>query len=206
MKRSMMFLHLTGLGLAGLALAEEISNGGGGDAAPWVAGVPLTTEKQPAPGEIGISPSAVPIVVADPEEYRVPRTDEPVNPVPQPVERVAEAPRLHAVEGRDKWETTPLTTILREQRAQKAQERAPVTSVDASPSTATVAVGATAQITASAAPVAASQDLTYSSSAPAIATVDEKGKVTGKAVGTATITVASFADPSKTKTVAITVE
>jgi uncharacterized protein YjdB len=205
MKRSMMFLHLTGLAMAGLAMAEEIDNGGGGDAAPWVAGVPLTTGKQPEPGEIGISPSAVPIEVADPAVYRVPRTDETENPVPTPVERVAEAPRLHAVEGRDKWNTTPLTTILDEQRMIRQQEANPVTTVTNAPKTSTGAAGTTVQLTATVAPVGAAPDVTWSTSDATKATVSQTGLVTRVATGTATITATSKVDSTKKDTTAITV-
>lgn len=206
MKRSMMFLHLTGIGaLAGLAMADEIGNGAGGDAAPWVAGAPLTVGKQPDPGEIGISPSAVPIEVADPAVYRVPRTDENENPVPTPTERVAEAPRLHAVEGRDKWNTTPLTTILDEQRMIRQQEAHPVTSVTNSPKTSTGAAGTTVQLTATVAPVGAAPDVVWSTSDATKATVDQNGLVTRVATGTATITATSMVDSTKKDTTAITV-
>lgn len=200
--------HIMGVlgAMAGLVMMpEEIDNGGGGPQTPWAAGLPLTTTTQPAPGEIGISPSAVPIEVADPTVYRVPRTDEPINPVPEPVERVAEAPRLHAVEGRDKWNTTPLTTILREQAAQKKQAANPVTGVTMTPATATLAVGATQQLTTVAAPAAASQDFVYSTSDATKATVDQNGLVKAIATGSATITVKSFADETKTDTTVITI-
>ena len=200
--------HLMGLlgAMAGMVMAEEIENGGGGATTPWAAGLPLTTTTQPDPGQIGISPSAVPVVVADPAVHRVPRTDEPINPVPEPTERVAEAPRLHAVEGRDTWNTTPLTLILREQAAQKKQAANPVTSIDVTPATATLAVGATRQLTAVATPAAASQDFTYETSDATKATVDKNGLVKAIATGSATITIKSFADPTKTDTVAITVK
>lgn len=200
--------HILGLmgAMAGMVMMpDEIENGGGGPATPWAAGQPLTITEQPAPGQIGISPSAVPVVVADPAVYRVPRTDEPENPVPEQVERVAEAPRLHAVEGRDVWNTTPLTTILREQAAQKKQAANPVTTITTTPPTATLAVGATQQLTSVAAPAAASQDVVYSTSDATKATVSQSGLVTAVATGTATITATSFADSTKTDTVAITV-
>ncbi len=206
MKRSLMFIHLTGLAMAGLAMAEEIDNGGGGGGTPpWVAGEPLTSEKQPAPGEIGLSPSSVPIVVADPAEYRVPRTDEKENPVPERTERVAEAPRLHAVEGRDKWVTTPLTTLLAEQRMIRQQNANPVTKVTNAPKTSTGAVGTTVQLKATVAPVGAAPDVVWTTSDATKATVDQTGKVTRVAAGSATITATSVVDSTKKDTTEITV-
>lgn len=206
MKRSLMFLHLTGLAMAGLAMAEEIDNGGGGGGTPpWVAGEPLTHGKQPEPGEIGISPSAVPIVVADPSEYRIPRTDEPVNPVPEEVNRIAEAPRLHAVEGRDKWNTTPLTTVLAEQRMIRQQNEYPLTGITMAPKTSTGAVGTTVQLAATPAPGNAVRDVEWTSSDETKATVDQKGLVTRVATGTATITATSKIDASKKDTATITI-
>lgn len=191
--------------LVGLALAEEIGNGAGGPSAPWVAGMPLTTERQPEPGEIGISPSAVPVVVADPAVYRVPRTDETVNPDNERVERVAEAPRLHALEGRDRWTTTPLTTFLTEQKILAAQIKTPATGVTNAPKTSTGAVGSTVQLAAVVAPTGAAQQVTWSTSDATKATVSATGLVTRVATGTATITATSMADPSKKDTTAITV-
>lgn len=187
-------------------MAEESGNGGGSTAAqPWVAGQPRITETQPAPGQIGISPSSVPVPVADPAVFRVPRTDEPVNPVPERETRVAEAPRLHAVEGRDRWGTLPLTTVLAEQRMINQQIKYPVTGVSTDKASASVKVGATNQITATAQPANAVQSFVWTSSDPTKATVDQTGKVTGVAVGSATVTATSQADPSKKATVAVTV-
>ena len=192
------------LAMAAQPFPEE-GNGAGGDTPPWVAGAPLTTETQPAPGEIGISPSSVPVVVADPAVYRVPRTDETENPVPEQTTRVAEAPRLHAVEGRDKWVTTPLTTILAEQRMLAQQIANPVQSVAVSPATSTGAVASTVQLTATATPAAAVQEFTWTTSDATKATVSATGLVTRVATGTATITAKSKADSTKQGTSAITI-
>ncbi|WP_259536555.1 Ig-like domain-containing protein [Pseudomonas sp. HD6515] len=81
----------------------------------------------------------------------------------------------------------------------------PVTSIAVTPATASVAVGATRQLTASALPSGAAQSVTWSSSAPSIATVNSSGLVTAVAVGSAVITATSVSDPTKTATSAITV-
>lgn len=81
----------------------------------------------------------------------------------------------------------------------------PVSSVSVTPSTASIAVAATRQLAASALPSGAAQNVTWSSSAPSIATVNSSGLVTGVATGSAVITAASVSDPSKTATSAITV-
>lgn len=194
--------------MAMLAMAAqplpEGGNGAGSDA-PWVAGQPLTTEKQPEPGQIGISPSSVPVVVADPAEYRIPRTDEKENPLPTESTRVAEAPRLHAVEGRDVWLTTPLTDILAEQKLLSQQIANPVSGVTVTPATSTGAVASTVQLTAAVAPAAAAKAVTWTTSDATKATVDQTGKVTRVATGTATITATSKADGSKKGTSAITI-
>lgn len=198
-------LHMSGA-MAGMLMAEipEAGNGGGA-VQPWVAGDQLVTETQPAPGEIGISPSAVPIVVADPAVYRVPRTDEIVNPVPERSERVAEAPRLHAVEGRALWVETPLSVILQEQKDLKAQQTSPLATLEVTPATSTGAVGTTVQLAVAVTPAGASKSVTYVSSDPTKATVSATGLVTRVATGTSTITVTSAVDSTKTDTVAITV-
>ncbi len=68
----------------------------------------------------------------------------------------------------------------------------PVTDVTATIDNAEIEVGNTAQITATTVPSPASFDaLTYTSSNEEVATIDETGKVTAVAVGTATITVAA---------------
>ncbi|WP_241610291.1 phage tail tube protein [Rosenbergiella epipactidis] len=80
-----------------------------------------------------------------------------------------------------------------------------VTSVAVTPTTASIAVNATRQLTASVSPTTASnQSVTWTSSDATIATVDSKGLVTGVKAGNATIT-ATTADGGKTATSAITV-
>lgn len=81
----------------------------------------------------------------------------------------------------------------------------PVSSVSVTPTTASIAVAATRQLAASALPSGAAQNVTWSSSAPSIATVSASGLVTGVAAGSAVITVTSVSDPTKTATSAITV-
>lgn len=81
----------------------------------------------------------------------------------------------------------------------------PVTSVSVTPGTASVAVGATRQLSASAAPSGAAQNVTWSSSAPNVATVSSTGLVTGIAAGTAVITGTNVSDKTKTASSTITV-
>ncbi|WP_460143151.1 phage tail tube protein [Pseudomonas sp. S3_B08] len=81
----------------------------------------------------------------------------------------------------------------------------PVTSVSVAPTTASIAVAATRQLTASALPAEAAQNVTWSSSAPSVATVSSSGLVTGVSAGSATITATSVSDVTKTSTAAITV-
>lgn len=81
----------------------------------------------------------------------------------------------------------------------------PVTSVSVAPTTASIAVSATRQLTASALPAEAAQNVTWSSSAPSIATVSGSGLVTGVAAGSAVITATSVSDTTKTATSSITV-
>ena len=80
-----------------------------------------------------------------------------------------------------------------------------VAAVDVTPATLSVAVGDTGDIEAVVTPAGASQQVIWTSSAPAIATVSETGLVTGLAVGAATITATSAADGTKTDTAEITV-
>lgn len=80
-----------------------------------------------------------------------------------------------------------------------------ITSIAVAPTTATVEVDATEQLTATILPSGAVQTVTWSSSAPSIATVSQTGLVTGVAVGTATITARSTYDNTKMATAAITV-
>ncbi len=81
----------------------------------------------------------------------------------------------------------------------------PVTGVTVSPTSASVKVGLTQQVTASVAPSnATNQNVTWSSSNNAIATVSATGLVTAVATGTATITVTTQ-DGNRTATCAVTV-
>lgn len=81
----------------------------------------------------------------------------------------------------------------------------PVTGVTVIPPTASVAVGASKTLTAAVEPSDANQSVRWSSSDPAIATVDDTGKVTGVAAGTATVTASSITDLSKNESATITV-
>ena len=81
----------------------------------------------------------------------------------------------------------------------------PVTGVTVSPSSGSVNVGATLQLTATVQPSnATNKAVTWTSSNNSIATVDANGKVTGKAVGSATIT-ATTTDGKKTANCTVTV-
>jgi uncharacterized protein YjdB/endo-1,4-beta-D-glucanase Y len=81
----------------------------------------------------------------------------------------------------------------------------PVTGVTVSPAVASVAVGATTQLSATVAPVNASNNaVSWTSSNTAVATVNASGLVSGLAAGSATIT-ATTTDGSKIATSAITV-
>ena len=90
-------------------------------------------------------------------------------------------------------------------RMRSTPAAAAVTSVDVSPATASIAVGATAQLTATVSPAAANSAVTWSSSDSTKATMDATGLVTGVAAGSATITATSVADGAKTDTATITV-
>lgn len=80
-----------------------------------------------------------------------------------------------------------------------------VTGVTIAPKTASIAVGATQQLTPTVAPSnATNKQVTYSSNKESIATVNASGLVTAKAEGEATITVTT-ADGAKTDTSVITV-
>ncbi|QZI68671.1 Ig-like domain-containing protein [Pseudomonas protegens] len=79
------------------------------------------------------------------------------------------------------------------------------TGVTVTPSTASVAVGATSNLSASVAPSGAVQAVTWSSSATGKATVSASGVVTGVAAGSATITATSTVDGTKTGTCTVTV-
>jgi uncharacterized protein YjdB len=81
----------------------------------------------------------------------------------------------------------------------------PVASVALSPATASIAVGASQQLTATVSPSnATNKAVSYTSSNTAVATVNSAGLVTAVAAGTATITVTTQ-DGAKTSTTSITV-
>lgn len=81
----------------------------------------------------------------------------------------------------------------------------PLVSVSVTPATTSIAVTATRQLSASALPAEAAQNVTWASSAPSVATVSTSGLVMGVSAGSATITATSVSDPTKTGTAAITV-
>ncbi|MEP6465186.1 MAG: Ig-like domain-containing protein [Parafilimonas sp.] len=81
----------------------------------------------------------------------------------------------------------------------------PVTGVSVSPTTASIKVGLTQQLSATISPSnATNQNVTWTSSNTAIATVNAAGLITAVAAGTSTITVKT-ADGNKTATCAVTV-
>lgn len=80
-----------------------------------------------------------------------------------------------------------------------------VTELTVTPTTLSLAVGGSSQIIPDIAPATANQAVTYSSSATSVATVSNIGFVTGVSAGTATITVKSVEDASKTASVSVTV-
>ena len=86
-----------------------------------------------------------------------------------------------------------------------AQTNVPVTGVTLSQTELSLTEGGTAQLTATVLPDnATNRNVTWSSNAPGVATVDSSGKVTAVAPGTATITVTTV-DQSKTATCEVTV-
>lgn len=88
---------------------------------------------------------------------------------------------------------------------QTEPEPAPVTSVALDKTTATIKVGGTVTLAATITPAnATNKNVTWSSSDPAVATVDTNGVVTGKAAGKATITVTTV-DGNHTATCVVTV-
>ena len=81
-----------------------------------------------------------------------------------------------------------------------------VTSVTVSPTTLSLNVGGTYTLTKTVSPSTASnQNVTWSTSSTAVATVDSSGKVTAVAKGTCTITCTSSADSTKKGTCSVTV-
>ena len=93
-----------------------------------------------------------------------------------------------------------------EENVKLASATVAVTGVTVAPATLTLEVGQTGALTATVAPATATNKaVTWTSSAPAIATVDASGTVKGVSPGTATITVKT-ADGGKTATCAVTVK
>ena len=93
-----------------------------------------------------------------------------------------------------------------EENVKLAPATVAVTGVTVALATLTLEVGQTGALTATVAPATATNKaVTWTSSAPAIATVDASGTVKGIAPGTATITVKT-ADGGKTATCAVTVK
>ena len=98
------------------------------------------------------------------------------------------------------------STWYKSENVKLAPATVAVTGVTVAPATLTLEVGQTGALTATVAPATATNKaVTWTSSAPAIATVDASGTVKGIAPGTATITVKT-ADGGKTATCAITVK
>ena len=98
------------------------------------------------------------------------------------------------------------STWYKSENVKLAPATVAVTGVTVAPATLTLEVGQTGALTATVAPATATNKaVTWTSSAPAIATVDASGTVKGIAPGTATITVKT-ADGGKTATCAVTVK
>lgn len=84
-------------------------------------------------------------------------------------------------------------------------QASPVASIDVTPATATLDVGDTQQMSKTVSPASAPQNVTWSTSAPGVATVSSGGLVTAISSGTAVITATSAVDGTKTDTATITV-
>ena len=98
------------------------------------------------------------------------------------------------------------STWYKSENVKLAPATVAVTGVTVAPATLTLEVGQTGALTATVAPATATNKaVTWTSNAPAIATVDASGTVKGIAPGTATITVKT-ADGGKTATCAVTVK
>lgn len=98
------------------------------------------------------------------------------------------------------WKVADADTVVFE-----VADDIPVTGVTVAPATASIAVGATQQLTPTFAPVDASDKTgTWSSSATGKATVNQSGLVTGVSAGSATITFTSN-DGAKTSSSTITI-
>ncbi|MCU8980480.1 Ig-like domain-containing protein, partial [Pseudomonas aeruginosa] len=80
-----------------------------------------------------------------------------------------------------------------------------VQGITVSPTSVSIAEGATQQLTAAVSPTGAAPGLVYESAAPAIATVSSTGLVTGVDVGTTTVKITSAARPSVSVTVLVTI-
>lgn len=80
-----------------------------------------------------------------------------------------------------------------------------VENITVAPSTTTVSVGSTKQLSATVTPDGASKEVQWTSSSTTVASVSASGLVTGKKAGQATITATSKADPNKKATATITV-
>ena len=98
------------------------------------------------------------------------------------------------------------STWYKSENVKLAPATVAVTGVTVAPAALTLEVGQTGALTATVTPTTATNKaVTWTSSAPAIATVDASGTVKGIAPGTATITVKT-ADGGKTATCAVTVK
>lgn len=84
-------------------------------------------------------------------------------------------------------------------------QASPVASIDVTPATVTLDVGDTQQMSKTVSPAGAPQNVTWSTSAPGVATVSSSGLVTAISSGAATITAISVVDNTKTDTATITV-
>lgn len=84
-------------------------------------------------------------------------------------------------------------------------QASPVASIDVTPAIATLDVGDTQQMSKTVSPAGAQQNVTWSTSAPGVATISSSGLVTAISSGTATITATSVVDNTKTDTATITV-
>ena len=98
-----------------------------------------------------------------------------------------------------------LCCLLAVSACKKDEQEVHVTGVSVSPATLSLVEGTSDQLRATVTPSdAANKSVSWTSSATAIATVDNTGKVTAVSAGTATITVKT-ADGGKTATCAVTV-
>lgn len=104
------------------------------------------------------------------------------------------------------WEATSTGSVYGVVVEDTPDPTAPApTGVTVAPSTASVAVGATTNLSATVAPAGATQSVAWTSSDNTKATVSSSGVVTGVAAGAATITATSSVDGTKKSTAAITV-